>query len=440
MDTDANVNWPDFVGQIVDGETRFSASSLGVIIDALTARTDYLKAMMPSTGTSGGFTFYDTGFSPDCKVGMIVAQDPATGVYIPALGQGTGTYRDDGTEIPAASSKVIGIIISTDSEGSGATVLCYGCTKDPKVISSIVEEASNKSATSVSLATGDYYLSDEVPGAVYSGTHAKHNMSPYCFTCLYSGDSPTIFVRPQPTAYNGTPEIRKVFVGPDSTILSAVTNKGEVELSLSDTEIATDESTGKAVSSFTGSGVTTSPVVNKISGGVGTSVTQLSPGCFSVSSDLGLHSTLDLNLCALDGVYLGTSAANAVIYTFPKGVDASLTGAIRVPYIDDSLKVSADVSVCVLGNGSVTDMEAMYVTVQHVGTDDGAPIAVPVEYAIQDIATTDTSKVYEINVKLSESQKLMSNDLVYIKLKSSKPSVTTKVLSVSLNLNEVGNE
>lgn len=428
------VRWPDTVGTIVDGETSFSADSLGVICNNLTLRTDWLKEFVDGlnsssdkslTVTSRGFVMYDTGFSAGCAVGDLVAFDSSSGLYIPAQALGSNTFRDDGTEIPAHSATVVGLLLSLD-ESTGGTVLCYGVLEDPVLNTRLASSGP-----------GDYYLSDTQPGQAVKGSYAPSQMHALCYTCLYSNNTgtPLVFVRPQPPAYNGSPELREIRLKQNTPMLTVDTDKGIATLGV-DTNVQERETTsGRAIAGVSNTGLYSEPVVNSVLGGVGITV-DAADGVAVISTSNALNSIIDLNLCALNGVYIGTSANNSVLYTFPSGVSASLTGSIRVPYIGD---VSARGSIKILleGNKSSSALSGLQVTVQPVSTTGGSemPKAVPVDYTITNISTISAESLYAITVELN--QDLPSNALVYVKLSSVNPAVTTKVVSVSLELTGV---
>lgn len=427
-------NWPTAVGSIVDGVTTFSEDGLGVIINNLKDRTDWLREKVSASSdtiTSRGFVFHDTGFSYDCKVGMMVAWDSGTGMYVPALAEGTKTYRSDGTEIPADTAKTLGVILSLDPETTGGTVLCYGCVSDPDVVAALLGDSP---------VTGDYYLSTTTPGSVYRSNYADTPMSAYCLTYLYSANdnSPTVFVRPYPPAYNGTSEVRSVTVGEDSVLLQATTDKGAVKLKISPELIESDDSKGKAITGVTRNGFSLEPVVNKVVSGPGTVITETGPGTFVISSNSVMHSVLDLNLCALDGVYLGTSDSNGTVYTFPAGVTSALTGTIRLPYLGDS-HIAGELEILVEGSTSVTSLSTASVTVQSTELVEGDTInkAVPLDYAVENVSAIDPSKLYKIVIRISDTQYFTSNSLMYVKLSAVTPATATKVVSIALKLTEV---
>lgn len=426
-------NWPTEVGAIKNGVTSFSEDGLGVLINNLTLRTEWLKEAIDAgatgVGTKTGFALYDTGFSPSCSVGMVVAWDKSSGVYVPARALGTGMFRPDGTEIPADESYALGVLIGLDPETTGGTILCYGCTDDPNIVEKLLGDSP---------IPGDYYLSPDEAGKVYCARYSENQMSAYCLTCLYSANDkyPTVFVRPYPPAYNGSPELRSIVVDKDSPLLEVESDSGVAKIKLNATEIQRSEGTGKALSGVADNGFIYNPVVNNVTAGAGIVVNQTSPGYVVVSTAGALGSVLDLNLCALDGVYLSTSNTNAVIYTFPAGVDSALSGVIRVPYIGGT-KVTGRINILLEGSGNLSDLNVLEVTVQETQGDIN-PLGTPIVYDIQNIATTDTSMTYKIAVDLN--QLLSSNALVYVKLDSVNPVNPTKVLSVSLELTGVSDE
>lgn len=433
----SNVRWPDAVGSIKDGETSFSEDSMGVIINNLAARTDWLKEFADGLNTSAdksltitsrGFTMYDTGFSAQCKAGDLVAFDQDSGLYIPALAVGTGRYRDDGTEIPADSAMVAGLLLSLD-ESTGGTILCYGVLNDPVLNAKLTVGGP-----------GNYYLSDTHAGVAVKGNYAPSQMNSLCYTCLYSSHTgnPLVFVRPYAPAYNGSPEVRSVKVSSDTPMLTAETVKGVVTLGMSTDVSESSKTSGKALSGISGAGFFSEPVINDILGGTGISVHK-KDGVATVSDVSSLNSTLDINLCSLNGVYIGTSTNNGIVYTFPAGVASSITGSIRAPYIGD-ISVNGQIQILLEGNRSSSALSGLQVTVQPMPSDNTAeiPKAVPIDYTVDNIPTVSSESLYLISVRLN--QQIPSNALVFVKLSAVNPAVTTKVVSLSLKLSEVVDE
>lgn len=418
-------NWPSSVGKIIDGVTTFSSDSAGAIIETLTQRTEWLKEAVDeydeSYEGSKGYTLYDTGFSPECTKGMLVAWDTGLGVYIPALAKGTGTYREDGTEIPADSANVVGVVIEINPNTTGGTILCCGHVNDPDIVAKLVGESGG---------TGNYYLSMDTPGTAYRAAASENPMSAYCFTYLYSTNDkkPAVFIRPYPPAYNGTSEIRSVEVTDGGDLLTAETVNGAVKLKLATQLVEGDEGQGRAIVGVSKDGLVTNSVINEIIPGAGIVVTQQRAGAVSVSSDSELNTERDLNLCALDGVYIGTSNSNGIVYTFPANTPSSMTGVVRAPYLGET-KVRCAVNILMEGSGASSGLSDLSVTIQSTASRTNTK-AVPVSYPLEGTATTDTSKVYKTSVSIDAP--VTSNDLLYIKLSASSPATATRVLAVSV--------
>jgi hypothetical protein len=244
-----------------------------------------------------------------------------------------------------------------------------------------------------------------------------------------------VIVRPYPPAYNGSPEVRSVAVDKDSVLLQVRADKGSVHLGIANNRIQEKENRGRAIVDVVENGFVESDVVNKVIAGPGVIVDEVEEGVFSVSAESVIGTEIDLNTVALSGVYVGTSNANATVYTFPENVTSSMTGSIRIPYLGES---SVKASVCILleGAGSTSALSTLAVTVQPT-SPNVVNKATPVSYSISNVSAIDPSKLYRIQVALSDKQKVNSNDMLFIKLSAVSPASTTKVVAVSVMLDEV---
>jgi hypothetical protein len=219
-------------------------------------------------------------------------------------------------------------------------------------------------------------------------------------------------------------------------MMTAETVKGAVKLKLNTDLVESSDISGRALVGVSSDGFLTNPVINEILPGAGVVITKQSPGVVSVSSETVLNSEYDLNLCALDGVYVGTSNTNGVVYTFPTGVSAALTGVIRVPNLGET-KVKSTASILLEGTGNSSGLSELSVTVQSTAESVNAK-AVPVVYPIPAVSAHDSSKVYKVPINID--QPMASGDIVYLKLRSLSPATTTKVLAVSIKFTEVVDE
>ena len=139
-----------------------------------------------------GSMFTDSGFSPDCSKGTLIAFDDTLGIYIPAAAKWSTNYRTDGSVIPETSSYVLGVLISdvVDNEG---TVLTNGWTKDEELIQIMTAGLS-----------GDYYL--DIAGKAKAGRSNITTLPVYCFSYRKSADSGNVGIlvfNPQPPEYAG---------------------------------------------------------------------------------------------------------------------------------------------------------------------------------------------------------------------------------------------
>jgi hypothetical protein len=392
-----------------------------------------LNPMSSNSSTHNNFSIVYDAVDPRCKVGSVVAMNTDTGFIVPAIAGGSTILRSDGSEVPSDLSYVLGVVTARDSKTNTATICCWGEITDTNLINQIV---------GVGAPSGNYYLSADVEGTVELRAYEQNQFSPYCMTYLTatSANSPrTLFIRPQQPAYNGTPELRSLVVDGESRLLTVETNKGTAKLKFSAATSEEDVLRGEALVTVGNNAFKTAPVVNQVVAGAGITIDQLdsgNPGRFTISTTSALAQELDMNLCAMDGVYIGTTVNNAVVYTFPAGFTSSMTGVIRAPYLDEP--VDGVINILVQGTEAGSVPTVLEVTVQDTVNAEGTA-GIEAQALRYTITETDgmvpTSTVYKASVKLEPTQAITSNALVYVKLISVDPVNPAKVMAVSLSLN-----
>ena len=189
--------WAAQVDTIVDGVSKFNADCINPIINALKARTEYLKGTVDNLNNSNcGLVFTDYGFSPEVVSkgkGSILAWDGSQ--YILASAKFDTNFRDNGSMAPADSSYVIGILLTeVDNSGYG-TILAHGWSSDPELISIVT---GGHSLREVEPHTGAYYLADN--GSAVCGEAVDFSLPVYCFT--YTGTDKLI-VNPRVPEFTG---------------------------------------------------------------------------------------------------------------------------------------------------------------------------------------------------------------------------------------------
>lgn len=170
-----SVNWPSVIPQIRDGVTRFAGADLNPIIQSLTDRTDFLYQTTAASVETGGYITMDIGFTAECKKGMLIAYDAATGRYIPASAQWAAEPAADGSMRPASSAYVAGVLITDVGANTDGTLLRRGVISDPDLIQRMVP---NKMA-------GQYFLT--TAGSASNSSTFTANLPVFCFTYTTSG-------------------------------------------------------------------------------------------------------------------------------------------------------------------------------------------------------------------------------------------------------------
>lgn len=225
--------WSNIIPRIIDGVTRFGASGLNPILDALENRTLYLKTHLERLENSNcGLVYTDRGFSPEVVAkgkGTILAWDAKKSQYIPASAKFDTNIREDGSVAPADSSYVIGILITDVVDGYG-TILAHGWSSDLELISIVT--GGKSSVEDPTGLNGAYYLYDD--GEARKGEAADFDLPVYCFT--YTGTGKLI-VNPRVPEFTGHSHSKFIFtnnwekvglVDLPTSVADAIGDSGEV--------------------------------------------------------------------------------------------------------------------------------------------------------------------------------------------------------------------
>jgi hypothetical protein len=212
---------------------------------------------------------------------------------------------------------------------------------------------------------------------------------------------------------------------------------GQLEMSLNTKSIDTDQYTGQAVLDLNDEGMKTGPVVQELVAGPGITMAGKTPGSFVISSTGVGKSYIDMQVCNLDGVILG-SDDTFTSFVFPKETVSQLYGTIRAPHYDgESLKGS--IRLLVRGGNSGGSLSVRYrvLTPPDITSTDATSAGVVIPTAAS-LATLDTSR-YGTNencayLLTSESLEIASDSLILCQIVANRPTTSVEVFSASLVL------
>lgn len=206
---------------------------------------------------------------------------------------------------------------------------------------------------------------------------------------------------------------------------------GQLEMTFNEAAKERDQFTGNAILDLTDEKMITGPVVQELIAGPGTLITNQGPGSFAISSEAISTSLIDLQVCNLDGVLLG-SGDMFTSFVFPQAVTSRLYGTIRIPHFSEGM-VSGKIHLFLRGGNSGSNLAVNYRMLVPVNTSEGS--AIPTTYSTTKL---DTSK-YSSNencgyVITTDSIALESDALLLIQLVGNNPGNSVEVFSVSIKL------
>lgn len=138
--------------------SRFTSDS-ATTLDTLNKPLDEIEAHLNTLNriikdSSQCLIQWDVPLASDVTKGDLVYFNATQGIYMKAIASLKDTYGIEGQSIEADSSKVEGLVISTDNEGGQTALLRQGFYQDSCIINTLGENANS----------GIYYLSPITPG------------------------------------------------------------------------------------------------------------------------------------------------------------------------------------------------------------------------------------------------------------------------------------
>lgn len=164
------------VPRVQNGITRWSAEDLNPIINALDSNINQVASAMDTMAGDAGYIFTDTGFSADCKKGMLIAYDAETARYIPAAAAWSADRAANGGLIAADSAYVVGMLMTDIDDNRNGVIMAAGWTTNQEIIGLAVPEG----------VPGRYYLSVDGKATLLS-SGASSILPVYCFYYTATG-------------------------------------------------------------------------------------------------------------------------------------------------------------------------------------------------------------------------------------------------------------
>lgn len=246
------------------------------------------------------------------------------------------------------------------------------------------------------------------------------------------------------------PIVRSVNVAKSCNILSAESNSGNVRIALNEAAITRGLYTGSGVVGIDNNNIKCGPVVQQLHAGAGIRLSQYIndnnqtvPGSFIVSSEEQDLQERDMMLCNLNGVVLG-STTNATSYVFPKGLNSSMHGTIRAPFIPKALDPvtgeyvdrPVDARINLLVRGTTASADSLSLTVNRIrkpadGDTVGTVANSPTAYKLNGTVGDEQSRVYLLSAAINN---VSSCDYLVCTVAASDPSAAIEIVSVSLSL------
>lgn len=239
------------------------------------------------------------------------------------------------------------------------------------------------------------------------------------------------------------PLVRSVTATSSNKLLDITSTGGKVFIGVNNTPTQTDTYTGTGVVSLDSDGIKTGPVIQALYSGPGISLGnyvdsathEVVPGAVTITATQFAGTMIDMNVCNLDRVVMGTSF-NGISYVFPQGATSMLIGTMRVPHFESTTTSGKLVFVFQGNGGSISGLSAT-VTIQPTPQTDepSAATAIATSVTYDDVASiggTNTGYCYRSTVDLGTT--IQSDSLLILKLASDGNSGSITLVSASLLL------
>lgn len=218
----ADTNTFGNIPMIKNGITTFSESDINPILSQINSNFNILRSSINNTMTKVGYTLTDIGIDNSVKIGDLVYQDTATGLYKKAVAAYDTTALINSSA--AESCHVLGVVISTDPANVQGTIMCNGVIND----ASIVAAFFNQAGVTTTIVPGNYYLQKD--GSVSTVIPSD---CPVVKCATYTGSGKLYINIEQPVVYGHTHTSAEVafngattYTAEDGSVIAAILDSG----------------------------------------------------------------------------------------------------------------------------------------------------------------------------------------------------------------------
>lgn len=293
-----------------------TAAALNAPLDYIEGALNSLQSNIQDANTSSAVIQWQTPVDSSVSVGDLVYYNKTTGKFEKALAALSSQVGSEGQAIQEDSCHVQGIILSIDSTANSAVMLRSGYYESAAVLGAIGTGA----------AAGIYYLSTTTAGKA-TATPGWEVRLP-CIS--YYGDGKfTMISNYYAHIGDGQSVVRSI----SSSNLNVTSSNGNVAINTPSKTVSSPVASAYAVSSFTNTNISTTPIVSMLLSGAGIKCTYKGNGVWGVALD----SLIDKPLAATDFTLNGTQrvADSLLTYTvFPSGSNTSVVMTMPVNFVD----------------------------------------------------------------------------------------------------------
>ena len=320
-----------------------TADALNKPLEYIENSLNALQSNIQDANTSSAVLQWQAPVAASVAVGDLVYFNKSTGKFEKALAALSSQMGTNGQAIQEDSCHVQGIILSIDSTDNSAVMLRSGYYESSAVLGAIGTGA----------AAGIYYLSTTTAGKA-TATPGWEVRLP-CIS--YYGDGKfTMISNYYAHIGDGDSVVRDI----NSSTLNVTNSNGAVTINTPVRTISEPQVSAYAISSFSNTNTTVTPVVSMLLDGAGIKTSYKGQGVWSVALDSLVNKPLTATDFTLNGAQ--RVADTLLTYTvFPKGAQTSMVMTMPVDFISSTgFQGSVKVWLTTRGPGSGTYSITLY--------------------------------------------------------------------------------
>lgn len=295
-----------------------TADALNKPLEYIEESLNELQSNIQDANTSSAVLQWQTPIAASVSVGDLVYFNKTTGKFEKALAALSSQMGTSGQAIQEDSCHVQGIILSIDSTDNSAVMLRSG----------YYESAVVQGAIGTGASAGIYYLSTTTAGKA-TATPGWEVRLP-CIS-YYGAGKFTMISNYYAHIGDGDSVVRSI----NSTTLSVASSNGTVVINTPTRTVSEPEASAYAVSSFTNTNISMTPIVSMLLGGAGIKASYKGSGIWSVALDSLINKPLTATDFTLNGAQRVTDSL--LTYTvFPAGSQTSMVMTMPVDFISST--------------------------------------------------------------------------------------------------------